>query len=475
MITKTKIIATVGPASSDVDMLSELINHGVDVFRLNFSHGGRDDHERLFGVIDKARRRFNRSIAIMGDLCGPKIRTGKIVNTGEIVEKGEKVIINNDVQKGNVRLFGTNYECFSDDVDVGEKILINDGLVELEVREVVDGDVICKVIVGGEISSHKGINLPESQISSPAITDYDWNCAGWAIEKDFDYLALSFVRKAAEIVALKEFLSEKGSAIKVVSKIEKPEAVENLEGIITVSDSVLVARGDLGVEMDMAKVPLIQKRITHICRELGRPVVVATQMLESMIIHARATRAETSDVANAIMDLTDAVMLSGETAIGSFPVKSVEGMERIARVTEEFLDDSGYGRVKIKTSEDLVTAEALARNIASLVDDLDVKLVVVWSQSGKTARLLSKSRIEAPVIAFSENELTSRQMNMHYGVIPVRWSMPEDLKSFLDLIDELVISNRWCEVGERVIVLPSKELETEGSSHSIHFHRISGS
>ncbi|MCD6392487.1 MAG: pyruvate kinase, partial [Planctomycetes bacterium] len=324
MMIKTKIIATIGPACCEVSTIKAMIDHGVDVFRLNFSHGTLDDHGRFLDALNTARAEHHHTTAVVGDLCGPKIRTARIEPEGQTLNVNDEITITSDPNDSSPTRFGTNYDNLVQDVAVGHRMFIDDGQIALRIIAKDDDQITCRVLSPGPLYSRKGVNLPDSDISSPSITDRDWQCVNWAIEHKIEFLALSFVRTADEIRQLKDYIKKAGADIKVIAKIEKPQAVDHLESIIDASDIVLVARGDLGVEMDLAEVPLIQKRITHLCRRFGTPVIVATQMLQSMIDSPAPTRAEVSDVANAIMDFTDAVMLSGETAIGKHPIAAAE-------------------------------------------------------------------------------------------------------------------------------------------------------
>ncbi|MBN1766269.1 MAG: pyruvate kinase [Sedimentisphaerales bacterium] len=474
---KTKIIATLGPASSRTEVIRALSSTdvGVNMFRLNFSHGTLEEHEALLETINDMRGQSTYAIAVMGDLCGPKIRTAKIEPQGQVLQEGEELIIEPSLETGDVYHFGTNYEHFSRDVKIGQRILIDDGQIALQVTNITGNRTHCRVLVGGPLYSHKGINLPDTDISSPAITPRDWQCVDWAIEHELDYLALSFVRTAEEIRKLKEYLRSKSSFIKLVAKIEKPQALDHLEEIIDASDAVLVARGDLGVEMDLAQVPLIQKHITQMCRCLGKPVIVATQMLQSMIDAPTPTRAEVSDVANAIMDFTDAVMLSGETAVGQYPVQTVRTISRIAHYTEKFLDEHDAYRPMITTIEELAVTATLARSVAHIIDELGeaIKLIVTWSETGANARLLSKSRADVPIIAFSSDELACRQMTLHYGVIPICHEMPSDIIQFAKLADTLILQKKWAQVADQIILLPSRGLTPPTTTHAILLHTIS--
>jgi len=471
---KTKIIATLGPSSLETAVIKRLIDEDVDVFRLNFSHGSLDEHAETLHKVNQVRAEHNRIVAVMGDLCGPKIRTSIIEPAGQTLKVGDEVSIIPELETGSSQRFGTNYQNFSEDVQVGHRVLIDDGQIALQVIDQQNDQTICKVVVGGPISSHKGINLPDSDVSAASITEKDWRCVDWAIRHQLEFLALSFVRSAEEVNKLKQYLRQADSDIKVVSKIEKPQAVEHLESIVQASDAVLVARGDLGVEMDFAQVALTQKHITNLCRRLGKPVIVATQMLQSMIESASPTRAEVSDVTNAIMDLTDAVMLSGETAVGKYPIPAVQTITRIARVTEAFLDQSELSHPKIATIDQLAVTAALTRSVAQITEGIDAKLVATWSQTAATARLLSKDRIDVPIIAFSSNEIICRQMALHYGVIPIYHPVPANSEDFIQLVEQKILENNWAQRGDQILLLTGRVLGTIGTNNSIIIHTISG-
>ena len=474
MMIKTKIIATIGPACHEVETIKAMIDHGVDVFRLNFSHGTLDDHGRFLEAINAARAEHHHATAVVGDLCGPKIRTACIEPEGQTLNVDDEITITSDPNDGSPTRFCTNYDNLVRDVAVGHRMFIDDGRIALRIIARADDRITCRVLSPGELYSHKGVNLPDSDISSPSITDRDWQCANWAIEHQLEFLALSFVRSAAEIYELKDYIKKAGSDIKVIAKIEKPQAVDHLEDIITASDVVLVARGDLGVEMDLAEVPLIQKRITHLCRRFGTPVIVATQMLQSMIDSRTPTRAEVSDVANAIMDFTDAVMLSGETAIGRHPIEAAETIQRIARVTEAFLDASSELRPMIVTSEKLAITAAMARSVAQFVDDTDAKLVAVWSQTDEAAQLLSKARIDVPIVALSSNERVCKQMCLHYGVIPRCRPVPDSIDEFARLIDEVALESKWVQPQDKIVLVAGSPLGESGTTNAIVIHSVVG-
>jgi pyruvate kinase len=470
---KTKIIATLGPSCARVEILRALIDNGVDVFRLNFSHSTLDEHTKLLEMLNIARAGHHHIIAVMGDLCGPKIRIGRIEPEGQMLNVGNKVRIVPGREIGTANCFGTNYENFNKDVTAGHRIFIDDGQIALKVVGQSDEEVECEVLHGGPLYSKKGINLPDTHVSIPSLTEYDWECVNWAIEQNLDFIALSFVRAADEVKQLKDHIHKASANIKVVPKIETPQALKHLEDIVLAGDAVLVARGDLGVEMDLAEVPLIQKRITQMCRDFGKPVIVATQMLQSMIQSPTATRAEVSDAANAIMDYTDAVLLSGETAIGKYPVEAVQTIERIAKFTEAYLDEHVNVHPVSAATDELALTAAIARSVGQIIDDVDVKLVAVWSQNGSSARFLSKARIDVPVLALSSDERASRQMCLHYGVIPRCRAVPEDIGQFKKLVEKLIIENNWAKVGERIVLVSGHPLGATGTTNAILVHAIS--
>ncbi|MCF7955744.1 MAG: pyruvate kinase [Phycisphaerae bacterium] len=472
MVIKTKIIATVGPATADRKVIGELIENGVDVFRLNFSHGSFDYYALLLDEINAARGGAERVTAVMGDLCGPKIRTGLIDSNDNMLLEGSEITIVNGSGAGTAKCFGTNYEFFVHDVEVGDRVFIDDGQLSLLVVSKNDDEVVCRVIVGGELNSSKGINLPDTKVSIPSITPRDWKCVDWAIERGMDFLALSFVRSAADVQELKDYLVSKDSHIKVVSKIETPQAVADLEAVVDVSDVVLVARGDLGVEMDLAEVPLIQKRITRLCHQKGKPVIVATQMLQSMIDMPTATRAEISDVANAIMDLTDAVMLSGETAVGKYPVEVLKTIRQVATYTETYLDSLNEPRDQIKADTDDRLVAALAPSVAYIVDQIAAPMVATWSESGRTAAFFSKARIDSPILAYSSEARVCRQMCMQYGVIPQLETPPGGIDEFAEMVEQKVLKAKLARAGDKIVLVTTRKPGSKEKANVIVVHTV---
>ena len=469
---KTKIIATLGPACADVDIIRAMLDNGVDVFRLNFSHGGFDEHQKMLDTLNSVIAGQERLVAVLGDLCGPKIRTSAVEPEGRMLNVGDLVSI---VRRGTAAdsfYFTTNYDRFVDDLQTGHSVFIDDGQIQLNVVKKEQNCLLCSVVSAGPLFSNKGINLPHTAVSIPSITDRDWKWVDWAIHHRLDFLALSFVRSDNEIKQLKSHLQKAGSDIKVIAKIETAQAIVHLDDIVQACDAVLVARGDLGVEIDLAQVPLVQKKITALGRRFGKPVIVATQMLQSMITSPAPTRAEVSDVANAIMDFTDAVMLSGETAVGKFPVQSVKTINRIADVTESFLEKSELVRPMIKTEQIYVVTAAVARSVAQIVDDIDAKLVAVWSHTGSSARLLSKARIDTPVVVFSASHSLCRQMSLDYGVIPFYRKVPENVESFVGFVEHFLINHNLAKADDKVIIVVGEPVVAEGTKNAVLVHTV---
>lgn len=475
---RTKIIATMGPAVADEKTLYSIFEAGVDICRLNFSHGSLDEHAVMLKTIRETAKRFPHPIAVLGDLCGPKIRLGKIADQGGTggmpVVVGDEIVVQRAPLVGADGRVSTIYEHFLDDVQVGDRVLIEDGMLKFLCTDKTYSELKLQCIVGGILKSSKGINLPNTKVSIPSITDKDWECIDWAIENELDYLALSFVRSADDLNLIRQHLVNKGSDIHVIAKIEMAEALEHIDAILEASDGLMVARGDLGVEMDLADVPIIQKDLVRRCQTAGKPVIVATQMLQSMIEQASPTRAEVSDVANAIYDGTDAVMLSGETSVGKFPVGAVLVMTHVAEKTEAYLAANPPNREphagpKLKT---MPMSAAVARGVWPIVRDLKVKLVIVWSQTGATARIFSKLRFDVPVIALSSDHRALRQMALHYGVIPQEMEPPDDMGSLIRRVDQLVQERKFAAVGDRIVIAAGTSLGTPSTMSGIVIHTV---
>lgn len=419
---RTKIIATLGPASSKPEQIRKLIKAGVNIFRQNMSHGDHDYHRETYARIREIAEDLNQPVGILADLCGPKIRTGKFKKNGIEIKNGDSVIVTTRDVEGKPGLIPSQYTSLADDVEPEDRILLADGTLELEVDEVDGTEITCTVIYGGTLGNHKGINLPGVKVSAPSLTEKDKADAQLALELGVDFLALSFVRSASDILDLRELIKSHDSNTHIIAKIEKPEALDDASAILDEADGIMVARGDLGVELNPEQVPVAQHQLIDLARQKFKPVIVATQMLESMIENARPTRAEVTDVAYAVTLGTDAIMLSGETAVGAFPIDAVKMMDRIARQTESYLwTHNAYG-AKLTDSPSqaaLPVWEAMANSMASLAQDLKVHAVVVISQSGMSAATMSSARPAAPVVAVTNRPDVCRKMAMLWSVIPV--------------------------------------------------------
>jgi len=494
----TKIIATVGPACLDVEKLSRMIEEGVRVFRINFSHGSFEGFEEARALIRQASDYTGIDAAILGDLCGPKIRVGKVRDggidcaAGDILEFQKADIVagteGHPDGSGNTPIrLSTTFPPIIDDVQPGHRLLINDG----HIRALVTGkagsgdDAVLQANVthGGLITSGKGINLPDSDLTTPSITEHDWNCARWAAEHDLDFIALSFVRKAPDVRELRAFLKKqckqhgRAKTPPIIAKIEMPQALKQIEQIVEAADGIMVARGDLGVEMDLAEVPGIQKRLVRQAHDYGKPCVVATQMLESVIEHATPTRAEVSDVANAILDGADAVMLSGETAVGAHPIVAVNLMARIAAKTEayrrEMLGTSNFARSTPKHAQETrYRTAALANGVAVVTRDLQAKCIAIWSQGGGGARYLSQHRPTVPIIAFTSDHRAARRMGLMYAVQPVVRTPPHDIEQFIAEADEYLRTRQWGNEGDPVVFVVGAPIGIEGVTNKLRIHYL---
>jgi pyruvate kinase len=419
---RTKIVATVGPASREPDMIEQLIRAGVNVFRLNFSHGSPSEHQENVQRIREAAAKLGEPIAILADLCGPKVRVGRFAQGEIMLTAGEIVLVTVRDVVGTPGLIPSQYHALATDVRAGDRILLDDGLLELRVDSTDGTDIRCTVVSGGILKDRKGMNLPGVAVSSPALTEKDREDARFAISNGVDYLALSFVRRAQDVNDLKALVTSTGKPTPIIAKIEKPEAMLGIDDILASADGVMVARGDLGVEMPPERVPIVQRALVERCRLVSKPVIVATQMLESMIHNPRPTRAEVSDVSTAVFLGADAVMLSGETAAGAYPVKAVEMMDRVARQVESWqFQDGAFHSITEDDKErppPLPVHLAVARSTAQLSRDLRVRAITVRSQRGKSATVVSSTRPAAPIIALTMDERIMRRLSLLWGVIP---------------------------------------------------------
>ncbi len=452
LFNKTKIICTIGPASAETETIIKLARNGMNIARINMSHGSDESKLAIVENIRKAEKMIGYPIPIIADLCGPKLRLGEMKEPFEI-SKGEELIITSENITGTRERVSTSYKNLPSDVQKGDPVLINDGLIKLEVIDTTDTDVICKVIDGGLIQSRKGINLPGTKISTPLITEKDRKDIDFGIKIGADFFAMSFVTSGADIRELKSIIIRKTSDIPVIAKIERPAAVNDIDSICEESDAVMIARGDLGVEVLPEEVPMIQKMIISKCIEKNKPVITATQMLESMISSPRPTRAEASDVANAVLDGTDAVMLSGETSVGNYPVETVSMMKRICGKAEK----KGFytNRMRLRRNKDENSSDFLVNNmtraVCSFAVDIDSAAIIVITKTGKTARMLSRFRINTPVIAFVEKEKIIKHLIMVWGVKGELIDNMSDTDSTLKRAKELALKLGYIKTGDTVI------------------------
>jgi pyruvate kinase len=469
---RAKIICTIGPASNSPDVLREMIEAGMDVARLNFSHGTHEQHRETYERIRSVSEEVGKPVAILQDLQGPKIRVGQFAEGPVILENGDEFTVTTRDVEGDASIVSTTYGGLPRDVEVGDTLLLDDGLLRLEVTEVTQKDVVTRVLVGGKLSNNKGINLPTSKVSAPSLTEKDKRDLKFGIDLGVDYVALSFVRSALDIHQLQALLpDENRQRIKVISKIEKPQAIGELDDIISVSDGIMIARGDLGVEMPPQEVPMIQKKAINQAASLGRLSITATQMLESMTENPRPTRAEASDVANAIMDGSDAVMLSGETAIGEYPVESVRMMANIIEEVER--SDMYRDSPSPEFLEHLKTfPNAVSRSAAIAGDELTVDGIVVLTWSGSTARLLMTYRPSKPIIACTPSPRVRNQLALFWGVEPYLIEMMDNTNMMLERVEELMVQERGATSGDEVIVVMGSPTGEHTETNLIKFHRI---
>jgi len=470
---RTKIVATVGPASSDRAMLQSLMEAGADVFRLNFSHGQHAELAEIVATIRELSQKRRRAVAILGDLQGPKIRTGRMQGGQMPLIAGETVTITTADCLGADGIIPTIYKALPTDVRPGSRILMDDGLLELAVEAIEGAKVHCRVVVGGILKDRKGINLPGVTVSAPALTDKDLDDLNFCIAQNLDYVALSFVRTADDVISLKEILTRAKSPLRVIAKIEKPEGVDNFEAILAVTDGVMVARGDLGVEVNPERVPLIQKQIIRLCNRAGKPVITATQMLESMIASPRPTRAETSDVANAILDGTDAVMLSAETASGRYPREAVAMMVRIALDVEAdpLLKEQVYHPLPVERGYPSLP-EAIGQAACRVAGSVGAAAILAFTQTGSTAALVAKYRPQMPVYAVTPEQLVRRRMALYAGVRTMRVDIEGDTETQIRSVEAAVLNSGLLKKGDVVVITMGSPVSDPGTTNLLKIHRL---
>jgi pyruvate kinase len=466
---RTKIVATIGPASGSPEMIMRLLEAGMDVARLNFSHGTYEEHAQRITTLREAARTLDRPLAILQDLQGPKIRTGPLVDDRPVqLRAGERFDITTHEIVGTAARVSTTYTALPHDVQSGDRILLSDGLIELRVLETTDDEVRTEVIFGGELREHQGINLPGVNVSAPALTPKDAADLDFGLEQGVDYVALSFVRRAVDIQIIKQRIAAASKATPVIAKIEKPEALDDLAAILEASDAIMVARGDLGVEMPPERVPVVQKQLIEAANAAGVPVITATQMLDSMIRNPRPTRAEASDVANAIIDGTDAVMLSGETAAGQFPVESVQMMARIAEAAEA---SGRHGDLHAMAAPPNTQANSVANAISAaacaIVQTLPVRAVVAFTMSGSTARLVAHLRPTVPILAFTPNEIVCRRLNLVWGVTPIMCDYVDRLDDLGVRLGEILLARGFAQPGDTIVMTGGHPIAARGQTNFV--------
>jgi pyruvate kinase len=469
---RTKIVATMGPATADVAVLEEMFSEGLDICRINFSHG---DYEAVLESVKNIRdlnKKLNKHVGILADLQGPKLRIG-IVKEGTVLETGQIIDITTNETEGDDRLIYITYPQFPQDVKVGETVLIDDGKIHLEVIDTNRKDnVRCLITNGGPLSSKKGVNLPNTKISLPCLTVKDIRDLEFALKHDFDWIGLSFVRSVTDIVELKEIIKNNGKRARVIAKIEKPEAIREIDNIIDMTDGIMVARGDLGVELPMERVPLLQKMIVNKCIQVGKPVIIATQMMESMITSYTPTRAEVNDVANAVMDGADAVMLSAETSVGKFPVKVIEYMRKIINEVEE-LDTIYYKEHTPQIKTITYITDSICYNACSLAHHAGAKAIISLTNSGYTAFKLSSHRPKAPIFIFTDNGSLLTTLSLVWGVRGFYYDKYESTDQTIDDLKTLIKEKKLVKNDDLVINIASMPMKEKGRTNMLKLSYIS--
>src|SRR6266436_3759923 len=467
----SKIVCTIGPASRSPRIIDRLLRAGMDVARLNFSHGSHANHADSIAMLRAAATRIHKPIAILADLQGPKIRTGPLAGGAPVILRtGQKFVITTARVLGDPTRVSTVFKPLPREVHRGDRILLSDGLIELRVEQVRGREVICEVVNGGALGEHKGINLPGVKLRVPALTPKDKADLKFALTQGVDYIAVSFVRRPEDVLLAKCLIRHAGKETPVIAKLEKPEAIENLEGILRVSDGVMVARGDLGVEMNPERVPVVQKNIIARAREFRRPVITATQMLESMTENPRPTRAEASDVANAIFDGSDAVMLSAETASGKYPVEAVGMMARIIEEAEGSIPEFA----RPATQEKLKVAETVAELVCHASRELHMRWIVVFTHSGFTARLISRYRPLVPIAAFSPEAETRRKLALVWGVAPLGIPDLRKVDQLAAISEKRLLEEKLVRKGDVIAIVAGTPMGVRGTTNFMKFHVIGG-
>ncbi len=468
---KTKIVATVGPASNNKDMLRALVKEGVDVFRLNFSHGSHEDHLKVVNFVREINQELGTTVSLLQDLQGPKIRVNDM-EPNIVIERGQELVITTNELLGNAKICSTSYKGLPNDVKAGDIILVDDGKIELKVKEVRGGvEVVTEVVYGGPLKSKKGINLPFTKVSAPSLTEKDLRDLEFGIINDIDWIALSFVRKASDIEGMREILNKRKSNAKIVAKIEKPEALTNIDEIINLTDAVMVARGDLGVEIWLEEVPMVQKMLVDKCNRAGKPVIVATQMMESMIENPRPTRAETNDVANAVMDGADAVMLSAETAAGKYPLEVIRSMVRTVASVEK--SPNIYFRFRdVDPKNSVYINDSLVLAACKLAKDVGAKAIVGMTASGYTAFKSSSHRPNANIFIFTGNKSLINKMNLVWGTRAYHYDKTDSTDSTIADVEAILKREGHVQTGDTFIFLASMPIQDRARTNTLKINVV---
>ena len=468
LVHRTKIVATIGPASDSPTVIRQMLLAGMNVARLNFSHGNYAEHAERIQRLRLAATELDLPLMLLQDLQGPKIRVGDVPDPGMPLQVGEELILVPMADyTGQPQTVGIDYPYVAEEAEPGTQVLLDDGLLELRVEKIAGSAVHCQVVAGGMLKSHKGVNLPTLDLRLPSMTEKDKQDLDFGISQGVDLISLSFVRRPEDIQTLKALLQEKAVDIPVLAKLEKPQAIANLEAIIDECDAIMVARGDLGVEMRPEKVPLIQKQIIQLCNQKGIPVITATQMLDSMIQNPRPTRAEASDVANAIMDGTDAVMLSGESAVGKFPVESVKMLARIATEVEPAVEFVNYPPSRLDD------ADAISEALHAIESAIELQCVVAFTETGYTAKLASQERPKVPIVAYTPDPKIYHQLSLNWGVRPIiLHEVREDLDGVLAQVEADLMQRDFAAPGDKVLVMGGIPFGKAGSTNFLKIHTI---
>lgn len=470
---RTKIVCTLGPSSNTLEDIENLYRAGMNVVRINFSHGNHEGHKRTIGYVREIAKKHMYSIPVLMDLQGPKIRVGTMKEGAQQIKEGDIVEITSEDVEGTKSLIPIDYSNLIEDASEGNQILIDDGLLELKIIKKETSVLKAKVIVGGTLKSRKGVNLPDVKISMSSLTEKDIRDLEFGLSVGVDFVAISFVRSAKDVQDVISRVRAAGSNASIIAKIEKPEAVDVIDEIIEETDGIMVARGDLGIEIPSEEVPMVQKLIIDRCRAAGKPVITATQMLDSMINNPRATRAESSDVANAVMDGTDAVMLSGETAAGKYPVEAVRAMDKIIRSVEKKSDRLYYSLNYRKPEwKEKQIVESLAYSCVTIADNVEAKAITTLTHSGNTARRIAKFRPRVPIVAFTESRIVRRQLNLVWGVDSVRLEELFDTDSSVKMMEDYLQNNGFVKKNDRVIIATGMPLAKRGRTNMVKVSTI---